>query len=57
MVVHGKFGYEYFLNRFMAVGGEVVLGYHWFIYGANVSTNSSGPHFQALGTFNFHLGI
>ena len=59
-VSHLKFGYEYFLNPFMAVGATGLLGWHYF-FGGQVITNSqdhsSGYHAAALAQFTFHLGL
>jgi hypothetical protein len=59
IVANGSVGYEYYLNPFMAVGGQATFGYHYFFGGdvVNSSENhSSGYHVIGLGTFTFHLG-
>ena len=52
--------YEYFLNPFMGVGGEVQFGYHYLVGASgtvnNSADHSSGYHIMALGSFIFHLG-
>ena len=60
VVSHVKLAYEHFLNRFLAVGVEGDVGYHYFLGGKVVSNSSqdhsSGYHLIGLGTFTFHLG-
>jgi hypothetical protein len=59
IVANGSVGYEHYLNPFMAVGGQVTFGYHYFFGGDAVNSSaghSSGYHVLGLGTFTFHLG-
>jgi hypothetical protein len=59
IVANGSVGYEHYLNPFMAVGGQVTFGYHYFFGGDEVngaSSHSAGYHVIGLGTFTFHLG-
>lgn len=54
-----RFGYEAFLNPFMAVGAQLDFGYHYFLAGQpinNGADHASGFHIIGLGTFTFHLG-
>ena len=55
-----RLAYEYFLNPFMGVGGEVQFGYHYLVGASgtvnNSADHSSGYHIMALGSFIFHLG-
>jgi hypothetical protein len=54
-----RFGYEYFLNQFMGIGGHLDLGYHYFLGGEavnNAAAHSSGYHGMLLADFTFHLG-
>jgi len=51
--------YEYYLNDFMGVGGELSFGYHYFLGGQainNAAAHSSGYHLIGLVSFTFHLG-
>ena len=57
LVVPARVGYEYFLNPFIAVGGEAMFGYHYFFIGGSVNDHSSGFQLSGLGTIKFHLGI
>jgi hypothetical protein len=57
LLANFKMEYEFFLNPFMAVGAQALFGYHHFIFGSDVATNSSGYHLMGLATFNFHLGF
>ena len=53
-------GYEYYLNDFMAVGGQGFFGYHYFLGGEainNTADHSSGYHLMALANFTFHFGM
>jgi len=55
-----RVAYEYFLNPFMGVGGEVQFGYHYLV-GASGTVNNSADHSSGyqlvgLGSFIFHLG-
>lgn len=55
-----RFGYEYLLNQFMGVGGQLDLGYHYFLGGQavnNASAHSSGYHGMLMANFTFHLGF
>jgi len=55
-----RFGYEYFLNQFMAIGSHLDLGYHYFLGGQavnNASAHSSGYHGMLMADFTFHLGV
>jgi hypothetical protein len=54
-----RFGYEFMLNPFMGVGGEVDFGWHYFLGGQavnNSAAHSSGYQGMLLGKFTFHLG-
>jgi hypothetical protein len=54
-----RFAYEFFLNPFMGVGGEVNFGWHYFLGGEainNASAHSTGWQGMLLGNFTFHLG-
>jgi hypothetical protein len=58
-VARYRFGYEYFLNPFMGVGGQLNFGYHYFLGGQainNTADHSAGYQGSLLGTFTFHLG-
>ena len=57
LIANFKMEYEFFLNPFVAVGAQALFGYHHFIFGSDVATNSSGYHLMGLGTFNLHLGF
>ena len=51
-------GYEFFLNPFMGVGGNLDFGYHYFLGGEAVNrrrTTRRAIHGR-LATFTFHLG-
>jgi hypothetical protein len=55
-----RFGYEYYLNDFMAVGAAADFGYHYLLGGQainNAAAHSSGYHLRALAMFTFHLGV
>jgi len=54
-----RFAYEFFLNPFMGVGGQLDFGWHYFLGGQavnNTADHSSGYHGSLLATFTFHLG-
>jgi hypothetical protein len=53
-----RFGYEYFLNPFMGVGGQLDFGYHYFLAGQPINgmDHASGFHIIGLGQLTFHLG-
>jgi len=54
-----RFAYEFFLNPFMGVGGEVDFGWHYFLGGEainNAAAHSTGYQGMVLGNFTFHLG-
>jgi hypothetical protein len=58
-VARYRIGYEYFLNPFMGVGGELNFGYHYFLGGKAVNDtadHSSGYQGTLLANFTFHLG-
>jgi hypothetical protein len=57
VVFPARFGYEYFLNPFVALGAEAMFGYHYFFIGGSVEDHSSGYQFGGLGMVKFHLGI
>jgi hypothetical protein len=52
-----RVGYEYFFNPFVAVGAEVMFGYHYFFIDGALDNHSQGFQTSALGTVKFHLGI
>jgi hypothetical protein len=58
LVSRFRFGYEYFLNPFMGVGGQLDFGYHYFLAGQpiNGTDHASGFHIIGLGQLTFHLG-
>ena len=54
-----RFAYEFFLNPFMGVGGEVNFGWHYFLGGQavnNAAAHSTGYQGMLLANFTFHLG-
>ncbi len=54
-----RFGYEYFLNPFMGVGGHLDFGYHYFLGGQavnNTADHSVGYQGMLMADFTFHLG-
>jgi hypothetical protein len=53
-----RFGYEYFLNPFVGVGGQLDLGYHYFLAGQPINgmDHASGFHIIGLGNLTFHIG-
>jgi hypothetical protein len=58
-VARYRFAYEFFLNPFMGVGGEVDFGWHYFLGGQavnNAAAHSTGYQGMLLGNFTFHLG-
>ena len=58
-VARYRFAYEFFLNPFMGVGGEVNFGWHYFLGGQavnNAAAHSTGYQGMLLGNFTFHLG-
>ena len=59
VVTNASVGYEYFVNPFLAVGGQATFGWHYFFGGAAVNSaqgHSNGYHLIGLGTVTFHLG-
>jgi len=58
LVTRFRFGYEFFLNPFMGVGGQLDLGYHYFLAGQPINgmDHASGFHIIGLGNLTFHLG-
>ena len=58
-VTRYRFGYEFFLNPFMGVGGQLDFGWHYFLGGQAVNIpedHSKGFHGMLLANFTFHLG-
>jgi hypothetical protein len=58
-VARYRFGYEFFLNPFMGVGGHLDFGWHYFLGGQavnNAADHSKGFHGMLLADFTFHLG-
>ena len=53
-----KFAYEYFLNPFMGVGGQLDFGYHYFLDGQPVNGMDALLRLPplGLGELTFHLG-
>jgi hypothetical protein len=59
VVARFRFGYEYFLNHFVGVGGLMDFGYHYFLAGQPVNNgqdHASGFQIVGLGHVTFHLG-
>jgi hypothetical protein len=58
-VTRYRIAYEFFLNPFMGVGGQLDFGWHYFLGGQavnNSADHSKGFHGMLLGHFTFHLG-
>jgi hypothetical protein len=58
-VTRYRIAYEFFLNPFMGVGGQLDMGWHYFLGGQavnNSADHSKGFHGMLLAHFTFHLG-
>lgn len=61
VVTNASLGYEYYVNPFIAVGGQATFGWHYFFGGdvvnsSSIQGHSNGYHLFGLGTVTFHIG-